>query len=583
VKNKISIISLIACYLVMCYAAFIFYPKWNKSKTEATLSWDANGYYAFLPAIFIYKDLKHVAYRDSIMQKYVPSLGTYAEGNVDTITNKFLMRYSCGQAIIMSPWFFIAHTIAWNSAIYPTDGYSFPYQFCIGFGMFLLALIGLGFFRKILLQYYSDKTTAITLIAIVFGTNYLNYSSIDQAMTHSTLFSLYCLLIYNVINYYKKFQLKNILAIGIISGLIILVRPPDIICLVIPILWGVSNIKDAKNRLLFLFRKWSMLLLVGVIIVTVLSLQLAYGYYISGNILYNGYKGFEFDFLHPHCIDYCFNPRAGWLLYCPMILLSVFGVYQFVKTKQNVCAVLLLCLLSFYLVSAWQVWWYGGRAMVQYYVLFAFLLAALVEYLQGRRTLRIIFYSIGLLFIYINLWWTYFAHKGSIRVSETSYAYYFHTIGRWNPPSATLKLIDNEDANIEKGKNEKLLFNTDLKTDSANYFSLEPTHAFSEEIKLPVLNTNAKSIFIHAQINCNGIEKEDWQMPQMYLEFYSGDSVVKHNMYRIGRETEPNKLDTILLKALFPKQKIDSAKIYFWNAGSRYRTEIYNVKCFTYN
>ncbi|MBK8444446.1 MAG: hypothetical protein IPL35_13975 [Sphingobacteriales bacterium] len=58
---------------MMFYIAFFFYPKWKQSRTEATLSWDVSGYYMYLPAIFIYKDLRHCAFGDDIIQKYYPS------------------------------------------------------------------------------------------------------------------------------------------------------------------------------------------------------------------------------------------------------------------------------------------------------------------------------------------------------------------------------------------------------------------------------------------------------------------------------------------------------------------------------
>jgi len=39
------------------------------------------------------------------------------------------MKYSIGQAIQFSPFFFIAHAWASSSAQYEADGFSFPYEF----------------------------------------------------------------------------------------------------------------------------------------------------------------------------------------------------------------------------------------------------------------------------------------------------------------------------------------------------------------------------------------------------------------------------------------------------------------------
>lgn len=52
----------IICVALLAYANLSFYPKWKKGGTEAALSWDVCGYYYYLPAVFIYKDVKKVAF-----------------------------------------------------------------------------------------------------------------------------------------------------------------------------------------------------------------------------------------------------------------------------------------------------------------------------------------------------------------------------------------------------------------------------------------------------------------------------------------------------------------------------------------
>src|SRR5690606_1003927 len=204
------------------------YPKWQKERTEATLSWDVSGYYMYLPALFIYKDIKQCTFKDSIIQKYSPT-PDFQQAFRHEKSGNYVMKYSSGQAIIMLPFFVIAHTWASISNTYPNDGFSYPYQVSIGVGMFLLALLGLYFLRKILLLYFSDKVTAITLLLLVIGTNYLNYSSIDQALTHNALFTIYVLIIWNTIAFYKNHKIRFLIYSGLLCGLATLIRPTEII------------------------------------------------------------------------------------------------------------------------------------------------------------------------------------------------------------------------------------------------------------------------------------------------------------------------------------------------------------------
>jgi Dolichyl-phosphate-mannose-protein mannosyltransferase len=221
-----SMTAFFLCSLFIVVAAFCYYPKWQQRYTEATLSWDVSGYYMYLPAIFIYKDLKELNFRDDIIQKYKPSpefgqAFRHPSGN-------FVMKYSCGQALQYLPWFTIGHLLA-KPLGYPADGFSKPYQVAIGWGSLLVVLLGLWFLRKNLLYYFSEKATAITLLLLVFGSNYLNYSAFDGAMTHNWLFTLYCLLIYSSIRFYQKPSYSWAIFTGILIGWAALTRPTEII------------------------------------------------------------------------------------------------------------------------------------------------------------------------------------------------------------------------------------------------------------------------------------------------------------------------------------------------------------------
>ena len=130
---------------------FFYYPKWQKAGTEATISWDVSGYYYYLPAYFIYKDVQQMKWREGIQKKYNPASSMYqafehSEGN-------YVMKYSAGLAVQYLPFFAIGHLMAIIGPWEP-DGFSFPYQFMLSLGSLIVCIIGLIFLRKILLQYF---------------------------------------------------------------------------------------------------------------------------------------------------------------------------------------------------------------------------------------------------------------------------------------------------------------------------------------------------------------------------------------------------------------------------------------------
>ena len=234
------------CVAVLTYTAFFFYPKWGKSGSEATLSWDVCGYYYYLPAIFIYKDLKNVAFHSDLDKKYQYQGGDFYAALPSTVSTSstegqakpMVMKYTSGMAIMYAPAFFTAHLLA-KPLGYEADGFSKPYQIAIGIWSLLWSFIGLWFLRKVLLKaQFNDKSVAFTLILYVLGTHYLNYAAIDSAMTHSYIFTLYAILLWLILNFEETPSVKKALGMGLCIGLAVLARPTELIVIMVPALWG---------------------------------------------------------------------------------------------------------------------------------------------------------------------------------------------------------------------------------------------------------------------------------------------------------------------------------------------------------
>ena len=138
-KSPYSFLAIIVASLVLVLLTFVYYPKWKKDRTEATISWDVSGYYFYLPSIFIYKDLKKVGFKQKIQDQYSPASSayqtyTYANGNE-------VMKYSSGMALIYSPFFGFGHIGAKVMGA-PQDGFSKPYQLAIAIQSVLMAILG---------------------------------------------------------------------------------------------------------------------------------------------------------------------------------------------------------------------------------------------------------------------------------------------------------------------------------------------------------------------------------------------------------------------------------------------------------
>lgn len=585
--------ALFFCYIIMGYSAFVFYPKWQKEMTEATLSWDVSGYYMYLPALFIYKDIKQCTFKDSIIQKYSPTLD-FQQAFRHEKSGNYVMKYSSGQAIVMFPFFVIAHTWASISNTYPNDGFSYPYQVSIGVGMFLLALLGLYFLRKILLLYFSEKVTAITLLLLVIGTNYLNYSAIDQALTHNALFTIYVLIIWNTIVYYKNHEIKSLIYSGLLCGLATLIRPTEIISILIPLLWGLNNVEQIKDRVTFIINNFSKAILFAACFFAVVFIQPMYWKLVSNEWLVYSYQDQGFSWLRPHVKDYMFSYRCGWIRYCPMMILPFLGIIPLFKQKINFIPVVLLIFLSLYIVTAWDVWDYGstaGRAMVQYYPLLSFPFAALISYVNQKWLLKLFFYPIVVLFVYLNIWWVYQAHKGSVHVSEVSKEYYWKMVGRWTATDDDTKLIDNKHSFTGIMKNPTTIYENFFENDtSQNAVNIEDNtwiklnDQFQSTAKYVVENpqNNQEWLRVFANFKCYAKEWDVWKQAQFTLKFSEGNTEIQSNMIRVFRFLYDGAEKEIYLDAKCPS-KWTNVSIEVWNANSHRTLLIDNLRVVTFD
>jgi hypothetical protein len=439
----------LALLFILMAQARLWAPYWDTHNVQAILTWDVMGYYLYLPAQFIYHDLSHLSFVPDIMREYQPSGGFYQAFQVPGAPEgTMVMKYTCGLALLFTPFFWLGHWAAGLTG-YTQDGFSAPYQIAIAFGGLLYALLGLGMLRRILLRYVSDVVAAIVLTLIVLGSNYLQYAVFDAAMAHNYLFTLYALLLWLVIRWHERPHWKWAAAIGLVLGLMILIRPTEAVALLLPVLWGVSSVATAREKLLLLLRRWPDVLLLGFCILLGVLPQALYWKWATGHFLFYSYQEQTFSFLHPHVRQVLFSYKKGWLLYTPLMLLPLAGMVVLWRRHRGVAIpVIAYFLLNLWIVSAWDIWWYGGsigqRALVQSYAVLSLPLAYLVQWvLQARRqALSLAFSALAVLLVDLNLFqhWQYMSTI--IHPEEMTPDFYWAIFNNAQPTQADFAQLD---------------------------------------------------------------------------------------------------------------------------------------------
>jgi hypothetical protein len=445
-----SLLAVLLLFAIMVQAR-LWQPNWDTHNVLAVLSWDAMGYYLYLPAKFIYHDLQHVAFAADIMREYAPSSSFYQASQVPGAPEgQLVMKYTAGLAVLWVPFFWLGHWAAgWLH--YAQDGFSAPYQVAIGLGGMLYALLGLGLLRHFLLRYFSDVVVTLVLVTLVLGSNYLEYAVFDSAMAHHYLFTAYALLLLLTARWHERPTRLGAFAIGLTLGLLVLIRPSEMVAVVLPLLWGVGSVAAARAKLALLRQRWPDVLLLALGGLLGVLPQLVYWHHATGHWLFYSYGDQHFSFLKPHTWQVLFSFKKGWLIYSPFLMLVLAGFVPLWR-RHRVLAVpaLAFFVLNLWVVSAWDVWWYGGgfgqRALVQSYAVLALPWAAGWAWLlaPGRRwAVRAALIAVAVLLLDLNLFQHWQYQNAIINSEGMNRRYYWAVFNKTQPSQADFNQLDD--------------------------------------------------------------------------------------------------------------------------------------------
>ena len=441
VKNKLSLLALSVVVAAALTLTIVFFPT-------NIISWDVFGYYLYLPQLFIYNDLgiNNIDNLNSIVETYNNTATLYQIWQTET--GDWLIRYTSGQAIMFAPTFFIAHAAALLTD-FPADGFSLPYQIGLLAGCFIYFVVALELLRHILLHFFNDKITALTILLLFFGTNLLANTIFNIAGIHSQLFFLYTIIILFTIRWHENQTWKNILPIAFATGLVIITRPTDVICLLIPLLWNVFDKKSFKAKFELLSSHLPQLIVSTAIVCAIGSLQMVYWKIFSGHFLIDSYNNPAegLDFLFPHLYGVLFSFRKGWFVYTPLMLVAMAGfIVMWHRNRKVFTALFTFMLLDIYLVSCWSCWWYAvsfsQRAFVQAYVVMAIPLGFVIQYFNESKTrLKLPFYFVVLALVSLNIFQTWQFEEQIIHGSRMTKAAYFANFFKTNADDCDTQLL----------------------------------------------------------------------------------------------------------------------------------------------
>jgi hypothetical protein len=474
-------------------------PRFETHDVLSILSWDVFGYYLYLPAYFLHHDiaLADFTWVQHILDTYHPTNSFYQaymgpEG-------EFVMKYPMGMAILYLPFFFIGWLFA-SMLGYPVDGFSVPFQVSVAFGMILYAIAGLRFLRKVLLRFFSEGITSLTMVLIVLGTNYFQLSVYDSAMPHNALFVIFILILWLTIRWHEEPKGKFLIPLGILAGLAVIIRPTAGLILLVPMLWGIHDRESWKAKRILLKTHYRQVIAAAAYFAVVVFFQLAYWKMRSGSYFYYSYDPKEhLEWIGPYLGQVLFSFRKGWLIYTPLMIFAIIGFYQLAEKRRDIFfATFFLFFVYLLFVASWPTWWYGGslgqRAMMETCAILALPLGFFFDFIRKKTlSLCLFVYSVTIFFVLLNLFQTWQYMNFILVPSDMNRDYYFAIFGKTQVTNREKSLVrgfysnEREQLVNEENFNRRILFRT-----APNAFRMSPEVCFSPGISVPFRDLTKK-------------------------------------------------------------------------------------------
>ena len=581
IKTGVNFIYKHICEVLLVFlVGYFFFTKDIAGKYDKVIMVDGLGYYAYLPATFIYHDYTF-SFFNKIHDQY--DYANFSDPATKQFTNEFngitINKYYPGVSLLWLPFFLLAHLIALLFHL-PADGYSPVYQYGIGMAGIFYTYLGIMFTKKILTYYDIPLSIqALTLCSIVFGTNLLMHAAVWSSQTHAYSFFLiaaFCWFFIELINPLNLDKNYALCICFILLAFIFTIRPQNIIILFLLPFFGLTTsnfISIVKKSLL------STVSLVGLCIASLIVVRVCYYWYIqTGQIILNPYQGEHYYFNKPHMLDVLFSYRKGWFLYTPFAAVGLAGIFFFKENKSKINLLIFYDLLV-YIGSCWWCWTYsttsfGQRVYVDFYALIALQAAVLFNFFYKRK-LKIIPPTIALVVIPLNLLQTHQYKHGIIHAdlatSETYWGNFFaiNPVAYYSIPKETITNKQEFDFTFDDGKRDSRTTNAFYSGNQSTFICKTRPYSETKRMALPsfMVPDDCSHIRVTAMIKSTPVQSKD---EQLIIDINRNGKTISYNAFSISSYIRSGwtRYQTGVEIPVNINPVGDSVTVYFWKSGN---------------
>jgi hypothetical protein len=396
-KRLIELVKNPLVYFAALLVFMGFYQAVCSDKLDTVIRSDGRGYYAYLPAVFIYNDATFQASMEVEKRSFPLStdqLYLYKDEH-----GNFYNKYFPGIAVMQLPFFGMACLASWLLG-YPVDGYNTVFYFFFFLGALFYAIAGMLLFSRVLKMLFPSRAYLVQwIVPIIYMASTLLFYSFDTpSFSHLYSFFLFGLFSLTVLSLKKEQTFLKFIFLGLIVGLIVLVRPTNGLVLVaIPFL--LADVQSFRNFLRQLVEHKARHFFAGFFGFSIIMfIQLLCWKWQSGDWVKWSYNGEGFNFFQTPFFSGFFSFRIGLFLHAPMLILSIAGIISIAKKNTfQFVAYGLYFLVNSWVILSWWCWDYESNFGPRPFTEHLFFLSIPVVYFMLNFPKWIVVSAIGLI------------------------------------------------------------------------------------------------------------------------------------------------------------------------------------------
>lgn len=317
----------------------------------------------------------------------------------------------------------------------------------------------------VLRKFFSVTVSTVTTVLIIFGTNYFRKIFFEGSTPHNYLFTLFAAVLLFTINWQQS---RRMIWLWLMLPAVLLasfLHDLSMFILFIPLLYGIYD-KDSwsatRRRIGEQPLQYLLLLL---IVVMAFGLTRFSWFAEPGTAFYFGdKKASVYPWIAANIYLILFSFNKGWLIYTPMMLLVLPGMYVLADRNKRIFYGLFLFIVLWFLLAASHPMWatgrgFGQRFFIETYAVLAIPLGYLIQWIfERRRLLRCALLIIPLFFLLLNLFQTWQYTQKILAWEYMNRDYYWAVFGKCTVDEKVKRLLNRGEGFPEENIPEQVQY-----------------------------------------------------------------------------------------------------------------------------